>query len=41
MNSIAKVKLNKEKLDEIDREYWHMQVHEGVDPYTVEESKND
>lgn len=36
---LAKVKLNEEKMKEIDREYWHMQVNEGVDTYTVEESQ--
>ncbi len=36
---LAKVKLNEEKMKEIDREYWHMQVNEGVETYTVEESQ--
>ena len=36
---IAKVKLDEEKMDEIDREYWRMQVQEGVESYTVEESQ--
>ena len=36
---IAKVKLDEEKMNEIDREYWNMQVNEGVESYTVEESQ--
>lgn len=36
---IAKVKLDESKMDEIDREYWSMQVNEGVESYTVEESQ--
>jgi type I restriction enzyme R subunit len=36
---IAKVKLDESKMDEIDREYWNIQVNEGVESYTVEESQ--
>lgn len=36
---LARVKLDEAKMQEIDREYWHMQVHEDVDEYTVEESQ--
>lgn len=36
---VAKVKLDESKLEEIDKEYWHMQVHEGVEDYVVNESQ--
>ncbi|NLY81034.1 MAG: type I restriction endonuclease subunit R, partial [Lysinibacillus sp.] len=36
---IAKVKLDEDKMNEIDREYWNIQVNEGVEAYTVEESQ--
>lgn len=36
---IAKVKLDEEKMKEIDRAYWNMQVNEGVEAYTIEESQ--
>lgn len=36
---IAKVKLDEEKMKKIDREYWNMQVNEGVESYTVEENQ--
>lgn len=36
---LAKVKLDEEKMKEIDREYWKLQVHEGVEDYTIEESQ--
>lgn len=36
---LAKVKLDEHKLAEIDQEYWNMQVNEGVESYTVEQSQ--
>ena len=36
---LARVKLDEAKMDEIDREYWNMQVNEGVEDYTIEESQ--
>ncbi|MHC1750581.1 MAG: type I restriction endonuclease subunit R [Cellulosilyticaceae bacterium] len=36
---LARVKLNEQKLQEIDDEYWNMQVHEGVEEYTIEQSQ--
>lgn len=36
---LAKVKLDEHKLEEIDKEYWHMQVHEGVEDYVINESQ--
>lgn len=36
---LAKVKLDEKKMNEIDREYWNMQVNEGVDDYIVEQSQ--
>ena len=36
---LAKIKLNDAMLEQIDQEYWDMQVHEGVDEYTVEKSQ--
>ncbi|RYL93417.1 type I restriction endonuclease subunit R [Sporolactobacillus sp. THM7-4] len=36
---LAKVKLDESKMSEIDREYWKMQVNEGVEDYTVEQSQ--
>lgn len=36
---LARVKLNESKMDEIDLEYWNMQVNEGVEDYTIEESQ--
>ncbi|MCR2820042.1 type I restriction endonuclease subunit R [Lederbergia panacisoli] len=36
---LAKVKLDESKMSEIDREYWNMQVNEGVEGYTVEQSQ--
>lgn len=36
---LAKVKLDDKKMDEIDREYWKLQVHEGVEDYIIEESQ--
>ncbi|MGG3677449.1 MULTISPECIES: type I restriction endonuclease subunit R [Heyndrickxia] len=37
---LAKVKLDESKMSEIDREYWNMQVNEGVEDYIVEQSQN-
>lgn len=36
---LAKVKLDESKLDEIDEEYAHMQIHEGVEEYIIKESQ--
>lgn len=36
---LARVKLDEGKLEEIDKEYWNMQVHEGVEDYVVNESQ--
>ncbi|MFS0637937.1 type I restriction endonuclease subunit R [Mesobacillus foraminis] len=36
---LAKVKLDDKQMTEIDKEYWKMQVNEGVDDYTVEQSQ--
>lgn len=36
---VAKVKLDESKLQEIDNEYWHMQVHEGVEDFVINESQ--
>jgi type I restriction enzyme, R subunit len=36
---IAKVKLDETQMSEIDKEYWKMQVNEGVEDYVVEESQ--
>ena len=36
---LAKVKIDEEKLRQIDAAYWDMQVHEGVEKYTVEQSQ--
>ncbi|MBE2922499.1 type I restriction endonuclease subunit R [Anoxybacillus flavithermus] len=36
---LAKVKLDEKKMNEIDQEYWKMQVNEGVDDYIVEQSQ--
>jgi type I restriction enzyme, R subunit len=36
---IAKVKLDETQMSEIDKEYWRMQVNEGVEDYVVEESQ--
>lgn len=38
---IAKVKLDEKKLQEIDQEYWEMQVNEGVEDYVVEQSQKE
>ena len=37
---LARVKIDERKLDEIDQEYWNMQVNEDVPGYTVEQSQN-
>ena len=36
---LAKVKLDESKLDEIDEEYAHMQMYEGVEEYIIKESQ--
>lgn len=36
---LAKVQLDERKLQEIDDEYWSMQVNEGVEDYVVEQSQ--
>ncbi|MFE4427360.1 hypothetical protein ACFY5J_28300 [Peribacillus butanolivorans] len=36
---LAKVKLVETQMSEIDKEYWRMQVNEGVEDYVVEESQ--
>ncbi|MFC0298242.1 type I restriction endonuclease subunit R [Geobacillus jurassicus] len=36
---LAKVKLDEKKMNEIDQEYWRMQVHEGVGDYIIEQSQ--
>jgi type I restriction enzyme, R subunit len=36
---LAKVKLDESKMSEIDKDYWNMQVNEGVEDYTVEQSQ--
>ena len=36
---LAKVQLDERKLQEIDDEYWGMQVNEGVEAYVVEQSQ--
>jgi type I restriction enzyme, R subunit len=36
---LAKVKLDEKKMSEIDKEYWNMQVNEGVDDYIIEQSQ--
>jgi type I restriction enzyme, R subunit len=36
---LAKVKLDEKQMNEIDKEYWSMQVNEGVDDYVVEQSQ--
>ncbi|QHE59922.1 HsdR family type I site-specific deoxyribonuclease [Rossellomorea vietnamensis] len=36
---LAKVKLDETQMSEIDKEYWRMQVNEGVEDYVVEESQ--
>jgi len=36
---LAKVKLDEAKMNEIDREYWQMQVNEGVADYIIEQSQ--
>ena len=36
---LAKVKLDETQMSEIDKEYWRMQVNEGVEDYVIEESQ--
>ncbi|MGL4362452.1 MAG: type I restriction endonuclease subunit R [Cellulosilyticaceae bacterium] len=36
---LARVKLDEYKLEEIDKEYWKLQVHEGVEDYVINESQ--
>ena len=36
---LAKVQLNERKLQDIDDEYWSMQVNEGVEDYVIEQSQ--
>lgn len=36
---LAKVKLDETQMSEVDKEYWRMQVNEGVEDYVVEESQ--
>ena len=36
---LARVKLDERKLEEIDQEYWNMQIHEGVEDYVINESQ--
>ncbi len=38
---IARVKLNRQKLDEIDQEYLNMQVNEGVEEYVINASQKE
>ncbi|MED4015527.1 type I restriction endonuclease subunit R [Sutcliffiella cohnii] len=36
---LAKVKLDETQMSEVDKEYWRMQVNEGVEDYVIEESQ--
>ncbi|WP_461672460.1 type I restriction endonuclease subunit R [Priestia megaterium] len=36
---LAKIRLDETQMSEIDKEYWRMQVNEGVEDYIVEESQ--
>ncbi|WP_078551314.1 type I restriction endonuclease subunit R [Bacillus alkalicellulosilyticus] len=36
---LAKVKLDETQMSEVDKEYWRMQVNEGVENYVIEESQ--